>query len=148
MFFVSLLYELSYFTLSSQEKPLFQKIIPLMTPFLKLFSYFCALPTTLYTSQNMGGRMHGPFPHLKLGVFRPQPHRSPPMLSIIHYAHVISLYSFICSCLCCLRHMANVVRPITIRSRDACHNVWVILFCPNVDVDRLSSMVCTPLKSI
>src|SRR6218665_2720201 len=49
-----------------------------MTPFFTLFVLSRASDNT--TSQNIGGRMHGPYPHLKfLGDRPPSPPRSPPL---------------------------------------------------------------------
>src|SRR6218665_11192 len=71
---------MSYMTLSSHEKPLFQKRIPFMTPVL-LCSYFRAPPTTLLLNI-LGGPMHGTSPHPKLwGGLPPSPPRSPPLSS-------------------------------------------------------------------
>ena len=79
-----------YMTLSSQEKPLFHKRISLRHFFL-LCSYFRAHPTTLYTSQNIGGRMYGPSPtsNLWAGV-APSPTRSPPLV-VIDVTNVLQL---------------------------------------------------------
>ena len=73
---------MSYMTLSSQEKPLFQKRIPWWHLFL-LCSYFRAHPTTLLL-KILGGRLHRPSPHLKFfgGPFPHFPLRSPPLVQL------------------------------------------------------------------
>src|SRR6218665_3021760 len=67
----------SYMTISSQEKH----------PFL-LFSYFRTHPTTLLL-KILGGRMHGPSPHLKL--WGGPPPRFPPLPSSDLFDSSVSL---------------------------------------------------------
>src|SRR6218665_1409942 len=65
---------MSYMTFSSQEKPLFQKRIPLWHLFYSVHTLSCASDKT--TSQNIGGAV----PHLKFWwTVHPSPPRSPPM---------------------------------------------------------------------
>ena len=65
------------------KKRLFQKRIPLWHHFL-LCSYFRAHPTTLLL-KILGGRMHGPSPHLKFwGERPPSPSRSPPLGQVLN----------------------------------------------------------------
>jgi len=59
------------------QKPLFQKIIPWWHLFFTLFVLSRASDNA--TSQNIGGRMHGPSPTSKFGGPSPSPPRSPPM---------------------------------------------------------------------
>src|SRR6218665_2951331 len=81
-FSISLLPVMSYMTLSSQEKPLFHKIIlDDSAPFL-LCSCFCTHPTNT-TSQNIGGDgcMGRPPSQIFLGGPYPSSPRSPPVPS-------------------------------------------------------------------
>src|SRR6218665_87458 len=61
-FSVSLLYQMSYMTLSSQQKALFQQKHSLSTPIFLLSSNFRAHPTTLLLKILGGRTMHGPSP--------------------------------------------------------------------------------------
>src|SRR6218665_293861 len=61
---------MSYMTLSSQQKALFQQKNSLTTPIFLLSSSFRAHPTTLLL-KILGGQMHGPSPPQILGD-RPQ----------------------------------------------------------------------------
>ena len=73
-----LLCEISYMTHSSREKLIFHKTFPWWHLFNTLFVLSRASNNT--TSQNIGGRMHGPYPHLNFfGGRPPVPFRSPPM---------------------------------------------------------------------
>src|SRR6218665_2593167 len=70
---------MSYMTLFSQEKPLFQKEKFLYDTFFTLFTLSRASDNT--TSQNIGGTDAWAVPHLKCfwGDHPPAPHRSPPL---------------------------------------------------------------------
>jgi len=77
-FFISLLPVMSYMSLSSQEKPLLQQIIPRHLFTLFMLSY---APYKHYFSKYWGGRMHGPSPpQIFWGDRPPSPPRSPPVL--------------------------------------------------------------------
>src|SRR6218665_283144 len=62
---------MSYMTLSSQQKALFQQKNSLATPIFLLSSNFRAHPTTLLL-KILGGPMHGPSHHLKFWGTVPQ----------------------------------------------------------------------------
>src|SRR6218665_375653 len=70
LFSISLLCQMSYMTHSSREKPLFKKLIPWSHLLFTLFLLSRTSDNT--TSQNIGGRMHGPFPHPTYLGDRPQ----------------------------------------------------------------------------
>src|SRR6218665_719954 len=70
-FSISLLCGMSYMTLSSRERSLFQKIIPLWHLFL-LCSYFRTHPNNT-TFQNIGGTDAWAVPHLNLFFWGPSP---------------------------------------------------------------------------
>src|SRR6218665_2164650 len=77
-FSISLLREILCMTLSSPEKTPIPEINSLMNTFFTLFVLSRASDNT--TSQNIGGRMHGPSPTSNfLGDRPPIPPRSPPM---------------------------------------------------------------------
>ena len=89
-FSISLLPVMSYMTLSSQEKPLFHKIIlDDSAPFL-LCSCFCTHPTNT-TSQNIGGDgcMGRPPSQIFLGGPYPSSPRSPPVVATINFASCV-----------------------------------------------------------
>ena len=77
-FSISLLRVMSYMTLSSREKTLFQKII-LDDTFSYSVRAFARIRQTLLL-KILGGRMHGPSPTSNFfGGRSPSPPRSPPM---------------------------------------------------------------------
>src|SRR6218665_1199604 len=94
LFSISWLPVMSYMTLSSQEKPLFQKIIPSRHLFL-LCSCFRTHPTNT-PSQNIGGRTHGPSPPSQ--VFWGD---RPPSSLPVNLSHYNNLKNVRLSCICC-----------------------------------------------
>src|SRR6218665_3080310 len=72
-FSVSLLYQMSYMTLSSQQKPSFNKRIPWRHLFFYSLQTFAPIPQH-YFSKYWGRPMHGPSPYLKFwGTVPPVP---------------------------------------------------------------------------
>ena len=81
---------LSYMTLSSQGKPLFQKRIPLWQLFYSVRTF--ARIWQHYFSKYWGDRcMSRPQPQIVLGDRPPSPPRSPP-LCLCHRVYLLSLY--------------------------------------------------------
>src|SRR6218665_1671032 len=81
---------MSYMTLTSQEKPLFQKIIPLMTPLFHLFELSHTSDNTTFFKY--WGTNAWDVPHLKLwGDRSPSPPRSPPLRTAIKQHRVFSI---------------------------------------------------------
>jgi len=78
----SLLCYMSYMTLSSQENTFFYSFHNFAHKKNTFFhSFHNSRTSDNTTSQNIGGRMHGPSPHLKLWGDRPPvPPRFPPLL--------------------------------------------------------------------
>ena len=69
---------MTHMTLSSEEKPLFQKRIPLWHLFYSVRTF---AHTTTLLLKILGGRMHGPSPTSNFGGPSPKfPHRSPSLL--------------------------------------------------------------------
>ena len=93
-FSISLLCQMSYMTLSSPEKPVFQEINSLITPFLTLFVLSRASHNT--TSQNIGGMDAWaiPSPPQILGGPSPSPLGLRPCLLIILYTVRLSINIF------------------------------------------------------
>src|SRR6218665_1163584 len=102
---------MSYMTFSSQEKPLFQKRIPLCHLFFTLFVLSRASDNT--NSQNIGGPMHGLSPHLKFSRERPpSPPRSPPLIPRTFLTR-LCIYSLIAYENCFLCYVITCTAPLS-----------------------------------
>src|SRR6218665_995650 len=96
LFYTSLLPVMSYLTLSSQEKPLFQKIIP-SRHLLYSVRAFARIRQTLCFSKYWGDGCMGRHPHLKFGgTVPPAPLGLRPRIYRTNNLKNVRL-----SCICC-----------------------------------------------
>src|SRR6218665_790685 len=109
------------------RKSLISEYNSFTTPFL-LCSCFRAHPTNA-TSQNIGGRMHGPSPHLKiLGGPSPSPLSSPPMVRRTdRLSECLFVYSSLCTHVC-LSISLSLCLSVYLSLHSRCINLLIRFF--------------------
>src|SRR6218665_1983115 len=93
LFSISLLPIMSYMTLSSQEKPLFQKIIPSRHLLCNSVRAFASIPQTLLL-KIFWERMHGPSPPTQILGDRPPKFSARESITLIILKMCVSLVGY------------------------------------------------------